>query len=241
MANLQKILDSLQPYVISIRYVDGLQVVDVIFKEGWTVPNSEIISKVKGDEQLNYYMLFSDKEGIGIDELLDFVTTTIKVNLEREKKHELLKEKVNELKEIFKKNSLDKLKQLKFLFTEETLVPSIDEFKLDEEFSNELQTLSEISTKELEITKEIESEKKEEVKNEALTEEDLELIEEELRAENFKKFQKIKKETTQNKKLAQKIELPPKKILETIGSDNEPDCDCGPNEACNKCIAYKDL
>ena len=63
---------------------------------------------------MNYFMIFSETNGIGLDELLGYVERTIKLNQEREKKHELLKAKVNELKEIFKKNSLSKLTRLKF-------------------------------------------------------------------------------------------------------------------------------
>jgi hypothetical protein len=38
---------------------------------------------------------------------------------------------VNDLKEIFKKNSLSKIKTLKFVFTEEDLVPSFNDFDID--------------------------------------------------------------------------------------------------------------
>jgi hypothetical protein len=33
MSNIQKTLDSLQPYVIGIRYLEGTPLVDVVFKE----------------------------------------------------------------------------------------------------------------------------------------------------------------------------------------------------------------
>jgi hypothetical protein len=132
MANLQKTLDALQPYVIGIRYLEGYPVVDAVFKDGWTLPDSDSIKKVKGNEEMNYFMLFSEKNGVGLDELLEFVDLVIKVNVEREKKHELLKEKVNELKELFKKTSLVKLKRLKFSFNEEDLVPELEDFDLTE-------------------------------------------------------------------------------------------------------------
>jgi hypothetical protein len=47
------------------------------------------------------------------------------------KKHELLRLKVDELKQIFKNNSLSKLSELKFVFQEKDLVPTLDEFDID--------------------------------------------------------------------------------------------------------------
>ena len=113
MANLQKALNALKPYVISIRYVEDLVVVDTIFKTGWNLIESSTIKRIKGeDETLNYYMIFSDNPNIGLDELLDYVSNVIKINLDREKKHDLLRAKVNELKEVFKKHTLSQLSRL---------------------------------------------------------------------------------------------------------------------------------
>jgi hypothetical protein len=63
--NIQDTLDKLQPYVIGIRYLDGTPLVDAVFKEGWTVIEDANIKKVKGDDGLNYYMIFSEIKGIG--------------------------------------------------------------------------------------------------------------------------------------------------------------------------------
>ncbi len=132
MSNIQKTLDSLQPYVIGIRYVEGTPVVDAVFKEGWSVPADNNVKMAKGDESMNYYMLFSESPNIGLDDLLAYVDKVIKLNLEREKKHELLRVKVNELKEVFKKNTLAKLTRLKFTFAEEELVGNLNDFDIDD-------------------------------------------------------------------------------------------------------------
>ena len=234
MAKLQETLDALQPYVIGIRYLDGSPVVDAVFKEGWTAPESEIIKKVKGNEELNYYMIFSEKDGIGLDELLDYVDTTIKSNIEREKKHELLKEKVNELKEIFKKTSLVKLRNLKFTFNDEELVPDLNDFILEEPVKIEEKINEPIS-----IDNPLETQTySEEVEGE----EEKEILEEEARAENFRKVQEHKRLNGQMQKISHKVELPPKKHFQESEVDVlEPNCECGPDEACGKCIANKDL
>ena len=109
MANIQKTLDSLQPYVIGIRYVEGTPLVDAVFKEGWTIPEDNNIKRIKGNEEMNYVMIFSEVKGVGLDDLLGYVEKTIKLNQEREKKHELLRSKVNELKEMFKKYNIPQI------------------------------------------------------------------------------------------------------------------------------------
>ena len=232
MSNIQKTLDSLQPYVIGIRYLEGTPLVDAVFKEGWTVPEDPTIKKLKGNDELNYFMIFSETIGVGLDELLDYVAKTIKINEEREKKHELLKVKVNELKEIFKRTSLNKLTNLKFTFPEEDLVPKLDDFEIDDTFVEEVietpksepipQTYLDENNKPIE-----------------LTDEEKEMLEEETRAERNRKALLQKKNNTTSK--AVKVELPPKKKIEMAISDGDfgSDCECELDEACSKCIDKK--
>lgn len=252
MSNIQKTLDSLQPYVIGIRYLEGMAVVDAVFKDGWTVPDSDTVKKIKGDEGLNYYMILSEKDGIGLDDLLEYVGKTIKINLEREKKHELLKDKANELKELFKKTSFEKLKRLKFVIGDEELVPELNEFEIDleepkenvinntthnivqdpieEEIVDEAQTLVSTPNKLLdENGKEI-----------PLTEDELEMIEEEARAKrNLKIIEATKNKSEINKINNKTIELPPKKVVQNRTQPSLSGCNCGPEEACEKCIDTK--
>ena len=72
MSKIQERLNALRPYVIGIRYLQGIQLVDAILKEGWTVPNSQVIQKEKVDGEENYYMFFSENDDIDIDDLLDY-------------------------------------------------------------------------------------------------------------------------------------------------------------------------
>lgn len=227
MSSIQKTLDSLQPYVIGIRYLEGLPLVDTVFKEGWTVPDDPKITKVKGDEGMNYYMIYSENKGVGIDDLLAFVDKTIKLNQEREKKHELLRLKVEELKRIFKETPLTKLSRLKFTFTEEDIVPPISDFDLNIE--DEPQTPIEATPETTETYQEpiiytaemidaMEAEEENTVRQSLVpqyldengnpieyTEEELEMIEEEARAERNRQMFKNKKNG-----MASKVELPPR-------------------------------
>lgn len=233
MTNIQKALDALQPYVIGIRYSNGMVLVDVVFKDGWIVPDDKLVKKEKGDQAMNYYMLYSDSPNIGLDEILTYVETTIKLNLEKEKKYDLLKSKVDELKDLFKKNSLTKLKNLRFTFDEQ-LIPDINELNLDiddivpEEYEEEIlrpnipPTYLDENNKPIDIP---------------LTEEDREILEEEARAER-------NRDAIKNKKIPTKktmVELPPRKeekVIEPIYY-NDGICSCSENEACEKCIDTK--
>jgi hypothetical protein len=230
MSNIQKTLDSLQPYVIGIRYLEGTPLVDAVFKEGWTVPEDPKVKKVKGNDEMNYFMLFSEIEGIGLDELLAYVKKTIDINVEREKKHDLLKEKVNELKEVFKKNSLDKLKRLKFSFAEEDLVPKLDDFDVDdtydEPFEEEVVTETVVPNLYPENVEEYATSGEKEFEEPIdpqqhtfldengnpieLSEEELEIIEEEERARKNMEYLKGKKQTDKFKNVSSKVELPPR-------------------------------
>jgi hypothetical protein len=235
MSNLQKTLDALQPYVIGIRYLDGMPVVDAVFKDGWTVPDSNLITKVKGNNDVNYYMLYSENDGIGLDELLEYVDATIKANIEREKKHELLKEKINELKEIFKKNTLHKLKKLKFIFNEDDFVPELNDLDLVQPEEEPI-----ISPESASVIEQQDSYEPPTIE-ENLTDEEREILEEEARAENFRKTQEFKRNNSQIETLKKKVELPPKKVFESGNQRYMEDCECGPDEACGKCIDKKDF
>ena len=86
MSQIQKRLNDLQPYVAGIRFVQSVAVVDVVFKEGWNIPESKTVHKEQSEQDPNYYLFYSEKEGIGFDELLDYVEGIIKINIEREVK-----------------------------------------------------------------------------------------------------------------------------------------------------------
>jgi hypothetical protein len=247
MANIQKTLDSLQPYVIGIRYVEGTPLVDAVFKEGWTIPEDNNIKRIKGNEEMNYVMIFSEVKGVGLDDLLGYVEKTIKLNQEREKKHELLRSKVNELKEMFKKYSLTKLSTLKFSFAEEDLVPNLNDFDVDID-EDEMPPLQPIQQFEEVIEEEVIEEAHvnnvpyldENGQPIELTEEEKEMLEEEARAERNRQLVG-KKKNNPIVNAAKNVELPPKKKMAYSETDYDTDCDCGPGEACGNCIDKKDL
>lgn len=130
--NIQNRLNALQPYVIGVRFQGGISIVDAVFTKGWTVPKSDLILSNRGDEEeLNYHMFFSQNENIGLDEILDYIEKIIGLNIEREKKHELLKIKVKELQDIFRQNPLSKLVKMKYVLPEDKLVNDMEDDEND--------------------------------------------------------------------------------------------------------------
>lgn len=119
---IQEKLNSLRPYVIGIRYVQNLQIVDAVFKDNWVISESKKVKKEIVDASQNYHMFYSEDLKVTIDELLEHVEYIIDFNVEREKKQELLKQKVKELQNIFKDNPLSKLEKLTIGFSEPELL-----------------------------------------------------------------------------------------------------------------------
>jgi hypothetical protein len=65
-------------------------------------------------------MFYSEESGSTFDYILDYVEQVINFNIENEKKLELIKVNIEELKKHFETKSLDVLKTLKFQFDELT-------------------------------------------------------------------------------------------------------------------------
>lgn len=216
--NIQKRINSLQPYVVGVRFPNGLTVVDSVFKEGWTVPNSSVIQSEKNPEaDVNYHMFFTDKEDIGIDEIFDFVESVINMNIEREKKYELLKVKVKELQELFKASPLSKLENMKFVLGSESLIPeTMPEDPLDTVGIN------------LDETSVVEDEP---------------VVEEPKQEEPIQEAQVPQRQPRNNRVNLkdQDIELPPKGEKIEVQDFSEPNitCKCGPDDICPVCEEEK--
>jgi hypothetical protein len=157
---------------------------------------------------------------------------------------------LNMIKEIFKKNSLARLTRLKFAFGDEELVPNLNDFDIDDEIEP-TPIIAPKATPTMTVEDPLEEDipeqhnagyLDEEGKMIELTEEEREMLEEDARAERNRKALASKKNKPVNN-MASKVELPPKRKIEMAIADRdyETDCDCGENEACDKCIDKKGL
>ena len=250
MSSLGEMLKSLKPYVIGIRYVEGSEVVDTIFKEEWQIPKDSNVEVIKGKEPDNYYMLIGKFDTVTVDDLLSFVSRTIALNIEREKKLALLNVKVKEMQILFNKTPLEKLETMTFKFKENDMTSKMSDISLDIDETN-----IELPNQEVEqpVVDEAPSEAPSEINENTLldenkqpiakTEEELEMEEEDRRAEVNRVFveEQKKKRSESNKKkpvpnkIVNKVELPPR----SIDVMDPPNCACGEDEACNKCMDSK--
>lgn len=112
--SLQERLKNLRPYVVGIRFVKEMPVVDVNLKDNWVTLKSDKVSINKSEKVNNYYMFYSQDTGIEIDEILNFVERVIDYNKESEAKDTLLKTYISTLKELFENSSYEQLKKLEF-------------------------------------------------------------------------------------------------------------------------------
>jgi len=219
MSNINKRLSELNPHVLGIRFNENITVIDTFFKEGWELPKSEDVGYESVPSRNNTYMLYPQNENVLIDDMLDYVAYTIKINIEREEKIKLLQIKINEMKDIFTRESLSKCKTLEFTFSESPIDYNSD-FKLP------------LENKESNVNK----------KN-VVTEKDLEEVplaevpKNDPEVENFNK-------QARNKKIDLPTKEDLKKIKPELSTFKEPKvvCKCNPNnpdEMCPECMDEK--
>jgi hypothetical protein len=268
MSKIQNRLKGLQPYLVQLRFPEGNPVVDMVFKKGWHVPQSEVIGSTKGDsEDLNYHMFYGGHDEVELDDILDFIEKVIALNIEREKKHELLKAKAKELQDLFRKNPLSKLQGMKFVLGGEKLVQDMTpdpldvvDFNIDEQLTEQPQSTSvekpqptPVNRPQPEVVESPQPTPQPEVVQEEnvrrapngeiippLTPEDTGELEDE-----FDKFDLTSKEPETRSVGGKKIDLPPKKenkkrveLLE-IEEPTNVTCKCEPEDVCPACEETK--
>lgn len=122
---MYKELISLTPYLGSIRVIENVITIDVLFPQDWKILKKYVDEKsvVENDSPSQEFRAFSFVCEISEENFSNIYTSVIniiKFNKEREEKEKLFQEKVNELKSVFDKQSLDELKELKFNILKET-------------------------------------------------------------------------------------------------------------------------
>lgn len=165
---IQERLDELNPYVLTIRY-GKTPVVEVEFPVGWGVQKSKHIQfkavKEEVDTKTLRCVVYSEESKTSVDDLLEFIERSIKLNKDREMKDALFKEKVSELKSLFSKTELSKLNGLKFTIPE-------DYMDLNSGYDLDVEVEAEKSTEETTKTEPVEdSPETKKPKNEVVVEE----------------------------------------------------------------------
>lgn len=119
------IISNLRPYFFSLREVDNNVSLDIKIPVKWkfeqiVTPYRSVKTKVQDkNEKFILLSLISHATSDGYDLVFACAKEVITTNLELEEKERLLQLKIKELQALFQSESLDKLKDLKFVENEQ--------------------------------------------------------------------------------------------------------------------------
>ena len=114
-------IKSLRPHFHSLREIEGNVSLDIKLPLGWryeeiTKPYRAVKLKVQDkNEKFTLLSLISSGTQDGYDVVFACALEILTVNREEEEKQKLFQQKVKELQELFKKESLDKLKDINLI------------------------------------------------------------------------------------------------------------------------------
>ena len=231
MTGIQEEFDKLSPYVIGIRREGKIPVVDVLLKNKWILPKTDVVKITKGKD--NYFMFFSQSGSL--DDIIAYIKEVIEYNKEKELKSQLYKLKLNELKVLFRSNTLAELRTLEYVTDNVTTDVPEDDFDDEEDF-NSGPVAPVVSTKP------ISRKQQKQPSNEPVTEEIINAAS----SNETENFENQSKKTNTKKVKGQTIEVPNKKRKAPVVEDHSLNIEAGPcncvgQEACPKCMHTKDL
>ena len=118
---LQDRLIELAEYGIGFNMHDGNFLVNITYKDGWSVikPSDESISFMHDSKRTNTYY-YSAPITTDIAHIFEAIDETITYNKEMEEKVQLFKERVEELQELFAKLPLSMVRKLTFTVPEDS-------------------------------------------------------------------------------------------------------------------------
>jgi len=116
--SLFKEIEKISEYTISIRKLEKYFSFDMSFPGSWSILKSHVDETktvfTKNDEKTKTVSFVSEMNDHSMNETITTIENIINYNIEREEKQRLFQQKVGELKNLFEKESLDELKNLKF-------------------------------------------------------------------------------------------------------------------------------
>lgn len=122
MVTLQDKMNNLKPYFRGIEMYNEAIMVKVAFPNNWKAYPSDDgkikVTESETDSTLTYY--YADSNNTTYEEMLDLVEQTVKANQDIVLKLKLLKDKVEELKELFQNTPYDDLTNLEFVIAKKT-------------------------------------------------------------------------------------------------------------------------
>ena len=107
-------------YIKSVEIINQMFIVKVQYNSRWgTYPSEdEKIKVAKSEDTIGEWYYYANYDDVDIDDIIDLIEDTIRVNQNAVKKVELLSKKVEELKALFADNDYEKLETLQFVMEE---------------------------------------------------------------------------------------------------------------------------
>lgn len=135
-------------YIHSVRKLENYLSFDMAFPNKWSLPKSiidegQVIGFNLDDQNLKGVTFVAQINESDVSLILTKIAKIIKLNKERELKEQLFKQTIDQLKQTFEKNDLDKLQNLYFDF--ETDAPNLE---LDEQNGQESTTIELVDERE---------------------------------------------------------------------------------------------
>ena len=110
-------IEKIRPYFMSVREVNELVCLDIKIPITWNLENNfNETNMTIQDKDTKFYLLtiFSNITKEGYEEIFNLANNLIQFNINEETKKSLLQEKIKQLEELFKTESLDKLSNINF-------------------------------------------------------------------------------------------------------------------------------
>lgn len=138
-STLQNQLEEYIEYFNSIEVVGDVIVTKITYPTKWIVYGSQdgSIKAVKSDTEADVWFYYGKKDIVRVDDIFNLIGDTIKENKAAEAKIKLLNDKFAQLKEIFAKESLEKLQTLDFIFSKKKGKKQVDTPVEPSEVSND--------------------------------------------------------------------------------------------------------
>ena len=120
--SIYKEFNDLYPYIQSIRKLKNYLSFDMSFPKSWKLPKKyikedSVLENESTDKNQRLISFVSQFEEKSINEIAENIKNIIKFNKELEAKEKLFNDKVSELKNLFEKQNLQSLNELKFEFS----------------------------------------------------------------------------------------------------------------------------
>lgn len=120
--SIYKEFNDLYPYIQSVRKLKNYLSFDMAFPRSWKIPKKyvkedSVLENDSTDKTQRLISFVSQFEEKSINHIAENIKNIIKFNKELEAKEKLFNDKVNELKNLFEKQNLQSLNELKFEFS----------------------------------------------------------------------------------------------------------------------------